>query len=202
VCKFNSKKLTTKSCKKITCQACTECVPPSPPLQACSGNVAMNLKGGNMNRATTYNAPDGTTVKSTVETWTNQHYYYLGYLFDGSMNGGDEHTKYWLAKQGASGELTITFPSPRRVSSIKIRPAARSDTWSSFTVAARKDAASDYVALTPSDGIKGHLYRWNGEWSKSVHSADLPEVSQIKIALTNQGPLGVSLDEIMLYTCE
>jgi hypothetical protein len=161
----------------------------------------MSLKGGNMDRATTYNVPDGTTVVSTRPTWTNGNYYYLGYLFDGSMNAGNEANKYWLTN-GGPADLTITFPSPRRVSTIKIRPATRSDTWSSFSVSARKDAASEYVTLSPSGGVKGHLYRWNGEWSESVHSADLPEVSQIKITLQYTGAWGVSLDEIMLYTCE
>ena len=94
-----------------------------------------------------YTARDGTVVNTYYNTWANSNYYNIIDMFDdsemtgtGKSWGGAKncrsstvHTCYWLAG-GGNGDITVTFPEPRDVGVVEIRPFGRPDAENNFIV--------------------------------------------------------------------
>ena len=85
----------------------------------------MDFSGGSGGRGgeKMYVAPDGTKVSASHPIYVNNGYYFMQYMFDGSESMG-QHTRYSLWHRG-NVDLTVEFPSPRRISSIRVKPYGR-----------------------------------------------------------------------------
>ena len=96
----------------------------------------------------TYTAPDGTEVVSSVKTYPNGQLYYIANLFDGSnpkhpctcrrqvlhrsSDLGNSYCHWLTYNSGADQTLTITFPSSRELTWVRVRPKMRTDCQTNY----------------------------------------------------------------------
>ena len=69
----------------------------------------------------------GVTVTSTNPVYSNQNYYYMGYMFDNVFDSVDAHTNYWLGQTRDDTVFTFDFDPPVDLTRIRLAPKCRSD---------------------------------------------------------------------------
>ena len=157
-----------------------------------SDPVKLSLSGGNFDRATTYTAPNGTTVTSSAATYVNSSYYYLAYLFNGTY--GTAANNYWLTSSGGGVTLTFTFNQPYTFDYVRVYPTAISDRKSNYTLDAWNGATwvniTGGLVVTTSDPV--------GTYRDHAHAA-LTNVTRLRFTLTREQNWGVTLNEVEFY---
>ena len=166
----------------------------------------IDLSGGTGGRGgqTVYTAPNGVVVTSSAATYNSNGYYYMEYLFNGtiitsqqSRTGGTGYD-YWLTSSGGNQTLTFDFSALptnvyERIRKIVVYPRTRTDASSNYRIFVSNDG-SNYTEIVP----------WvTTNTSTPFGTAFEHEIGAgakfIRFELTRNGRWGVTLDEIEFY---
>ena len=84
------------------------------------GLIRVELGGGVGGRGgeTEYVAPDGTTVVSSIPTYTDGRKHWIEHLFSGTQRSTSDDS--WLVRPGSSNTLTFLFPAPLPLAMIRV----------------------------------------------------------------------------------
>ncbi|MFH1725585.1 MAG: discoidin domain-containing protein, partial [Elusimicrobiota bacterium] len=156
------------------------------------GKLALNGGGGGAGGKRIYTAPDGTVVESSANTYSNNGYYYLEYLFTGTYGSG--HTEYWLTSSSGEQTLNFTFPQARPIDFIRVYPIGNIGNGgrSNYKI----EASADGQSWTDVSG--GFIDTSGTAQGQYIDTRVHASIGFVRVTLTHYS-YGVTLNEIEFY---